>query len=73
MRIMPDAVQDTDTPFIEVGYADKVVFTLSNGPERLALRTIWQQSRRLWATHPVFHGLSIRDVIGWLRGEDSDV
>ena len=26
-----------------------------------------------WRHHPVFHGLPIREVIVWLRGEDSDV
>jgi hypothetical protein len=70
---MPDVVQDADTPFIEVGYEAKIVFTPSNGQERLDLRTAWQQSRGLWANHPVFHGLPVREVIVWLRGADSDV
>lgn len=70
---MPETVQDATPPFIEVGYADKVVFTQANTKERLDLRTIWQQSHGSWRDHPVFHGLPIREVIVWLRGEDSDV
>jgi hypothetical protein len=40
---------------------------------RAMLRTVWQQSQGSWRQHPVFHGLPIREVIVWLRGEDSDV
>ena len=71
--IMPKIVQDATPPFIEVGYTDKVVFTQAHAPECLDLRTIWQQSQGSWRHHPVFHGLPIREVIVWLRGEDSDV
>ena len=72
-RIMPEIVQDATLPFIEVGYTDKVVFIQAHAPERLDLRTTWQQSQGSWRHHPVFHGLPIREVIVWLRGEDSDV
>jgi hypothetical protein len=72
-RIMVETVQDATPPFIEVGYTDKVVFIQAQAQERLDLRTIWQQSQGSWRNHPVFHGLPIRDVIVWLRGEDSDV
>jgi len=57
-----------------VDYEDKIVFTPKhNGQARPALRATWQQSQGLWTNHPVFHGMPIRDVIVWLRGEDSDV
>lgn len=70
---MPEMVQDATPPFITVGYTAKVVFTQAQPPERLDLRTVWQQSQGSWRHHPVFHGLPIREVIVWLRGEDSDV
>ena len=72
-RIMPEIVQDATPPFIEVGYTDKVVFTPAQAQEPLDLCTTWQQSQGSWRDHPVFHGLPIREVIVWLRGEDSDV
>ena len=71
--IMPETVQDVPPPFIAVGYTDKVVFTPAQAQEPLDLRTTWQQSQGSWRDHPVFHGLPIREVIVWLRGEDSDV
>ena len=70
---MPETVQDVPPPFIAVGYTDKVVFTQAEAQEPLDLRTTWQQGQGLWRDHPVFHGLPIREVIIWLRGEDSDV
>ena len=70
---MPETVQDIPPPFIAVGYTDKVVFTPAPAQEPLDLRTTWQQSQGSWRDHPVFHGLPIREVIIWLRGEDSDV
>ena len=71
---MSKARQSTREPFVEVDYEDKIVFTPKhNGPARLALRATWQQSQGLWTNHPVFHGMPIRDVIVWLRGEDSDL
>jgi len=68
---MPETVQDVPPAFIAVGYTDKIVFTAAQEP--LDLRTTWQQSQGSWHDHPVFHGLPIREVIVWLRGEDSDV
>jgi hypothetical protein len=56
-----------------VGYTDKVVFTQAEAQEPLDLRMTWQQGQGIWRDHPVFHGLPIREVIVWLRGEDSDV
>jgi hypothetical protein len=71
--LMPQTVQDVPPPFIAVGYTDKVVFTQAQAQEPLDLHTTWQQSQGSWRDHPVFHGLPIREVIVWLRGEDSDV
>lgn len=70
---MPEIMSDTPSPFIAVGYTDKVVFTQTNGQEDLDMRTVWQQSQGSWRHHPVFQGLPIHEVISWLRGEDSDV
>ena len=71
---MPNTTQDAKSPFIEVGYEDKVVFIPKhNGQERSDLRAVWQESQGLWATHPVFHDMPIHDVIVWFRGEDNDV
>jgi hypothetical protein len=71
--LMPETVQDIPPRFIAVGYTDKVVFTHAHAQEPLDLRTTWEQSQGSWRDHPVFHGLPIREVIVWLRGEDSDV
>jgi hypothetical protein len=68
---MSETVQDVPPAFIAVGYTDKVVFTKAQEP--LDLCTTWRQSQGSWRDHPVFHGLPIREVIVWLRGEDSDV
>ena len=71
---MPDDMPSPREPFVEVGYEDKIVFTPKHdGQARPALRATWQQSQGLWSNYPVFHGMPIRDVIVWLRGEDSDV
>ena len=71
---MAETVQDIPPPFIIVGYTDKVVFTQrQEEPLPVDLRTIWQQTRGSWRSHPVFQGRAVRDVIEWLRGEDSDV
>jgi hypothetical protein len=71
---MPDTARGTEEPFIEVDYAAKVVFTPKHdGPGRPDVRATWQKSQGLWKDHPVFHGMSIADVIMWLRGADSDV
>jgi hypothetical protein len=71
---MPHTAQGAEEPFIEVGYADKIVFTPQLGSKmRPDLRATWQQSQGLWRDHPVFRGMLVRDVIVWLRGEDSDI
>ncbi|MBI4640012.1 MAG: hypothetical protein HY731_04925 [Candidatus Tectomicrobia bacterium] len=71
---MRKATKRTDEKYIEVGYADKVIFT----PEKKAkshpdIITAWQKSQGLWADHPVFQGMTVKEVIEWLRGEDCDV
>jgi hypothetical protein len=72
-HVMPETVQDATPPFIAVGYTAQVVFPQAHAPERLDLRTVWQQSQGSWRHHPVFQGLPIREVIVGLRGEDSAV
>ena len=71
---MARVTQDPDEKFIKVDYDAKVVFAskrhTKGHPDVLAA---WQQSQGLWGDHPVFQGMSIRDVIEWLRGEDCDV
>jgi hypothetical protein len=57
-----------------VDYDAKVVFASKRQPKgRPDLLATWQHSQGLWSNHPVFQGMSIRDVIEWLRGKDSDV
>jgi hypothetical protein len=71
---MPSTDQAAREPFIEVDYAAKVVFIPKPGIRTpLDLRTSWQESQGLWRNHPVFRGMSVGDVITWLRGEDCDV
>jgi hypothetical protein len=71
---MPRAIKREHEGYIEVGYEDKVVFTpqkkTRKPPDILAT---WQRSQGLWADHPVFQGMTIKEVIEWLRGEDCDV
>jgi len=71
--LMTETIHDLPSPFIAVGYTDKVVFTEGHDEAPLDLRTTWQQSQGSWRAHPVFQGLPIGAVIVWLRGEDSDV
>jgi hypothetical protein len=71
---MARVTQDPDEQFIEVDYNAKVVFASKHHTKgRPDLLATWQQSQGLWSAHPVFQGMSIRDVIEWLRGEDCDV
>lgn len=59
--------------YIEVGYEDKVVFTRKEGDnEHPDVRTTWRNSQGLWAHHPVFQGMTTKDIIEWLRGDDCD-
>jgi hypothetical protein len=71
---MARVAKDADEKFVEVGYEAKVVFT-SKSPAKVCpdVLATWQQSQGLWGDHPVFQGMSIREVIEWLRGEDCDV
>jgi hypothetical protein len=71
---MPGAAKPEDEAYIEVGYEDKVVFM----PKKMAKRRpnvmdTWQSSQGLWADHPVFGSMDIKEVIEWLRGEDCDI
>jgi hypothetical protein len=71
---MARVTKDADEKFIKVDYDVKVVFTSKRQPKgRPALLATWQHSQGLWSDHPVFQGMSIRDVIEWLRGEDCGV
>jgi hypothetical protein len=71
---MSRAAKRTNDHYVEVGYEDKVVFTLKKkGKSQTDLVTTWRKSQGLWAGHPVFRGMAIQEVIEWLRGEDCDV
>ena len=69
---MPKIVQDATPPFIEVGYTDKVVFIQAHAPECLPAHDLAAESGELAPPSRVSR-LPIREVIVWLRGEDSDV
>jgi len=71
---MTKAAKRANGNYIEAGYKDKIVFRRKE--LRKAGRTVvasWRRSQGLWATHPVFQNMTVREVVEWLRGDDSDV
>jgi hypothetical protein len=71
---MGKATKRASENYIEVDYKDKVVFRPQRKPEvGRAVIASWQKSQGLWVGHPVFQGMTVREVIEWLRGEDCDV
>lgn len=60
--------------YVKARYDDKVVFTERRKTKRERdVVKVWRQSQGLWQDHPVFQGMAAKEVIEWLRGEDSDV
>jgi hypothetical protein len=60
--------------YVRVHYGDKVVFTDGKrGKRGRDVLAVWRRSQGLWKDHPVFHGMAAKEVIEWLRGEDSDI
>lgn len=43
------------------------------GKRRPAVLATWKRSQGLWADHPVFQAMTVKEVIEWFRGEDCDV
>ena len=71
---MPRPAKKANGKYIEVGYEAKVVFLPKKQPKgRPDVIATWQKSQGLWASHPVFRGMTAKEVIEWLRGEDCDV
>ena len=71
---MSKAAKRASENYIEAGYKDKVVFRPKKKPKaRRFVAPSWRRSQGLWAAHPVFQGMTVREVIEWLRGEDCDV
>ena len=71
---MAKAAKRTNGIYIEAGYKDKIVFRRKKSLKaRRAVVASWRRSQGLWAVHPVFQGMTVRQVVEWLRGEDSDV
>ncbi len=71
---MPRAAKKANEKYVEVGYEDKVVFTLKKrATRRPDVIATWQRSQGLWTNHPVFRDMTVKEVIEWLRGEDCDV
>ena len=71
---MTKAAKRVHGDYIEAGYTDKIVFRRKKSLKtRRAVVASWRRSQGLWTTHPVFHGMTVREVVEWLRGEDSDV
>jgi hypothetical protein len=59
--------------YVKVRYEDKVVFTQPRKAQKERnVLAVWRQSQGLWKDHPVFRGMAAKEVIEWLRGEDSD-
>ncbi len=71
---MPRPAGKTNEKYIEVDYEDKVVF-IPKKREKSCLDVIatWQRSQGLWTSHPVFQGMTTKEVVEWLRGEDCEV
>ena len=60
--------------YVEVGYKDKVVFKPTRkAKSRPPVVAAWKRSQGLWAEHPVFQGMTVKEVIEWFRGEDCDI
>ena len=71
---MRKAAKDMGGHYIEVGYDDRVAFKPAReGRGRLDVIATWQRSQGRWTDHPVFRGVTITQVIKWLRGDDCDV
>ncbi len=71
---MAKAAKRPNGNYIEAGYKDKIVFRRKKSLK--ASRTVvasWRRSQGLWAAHPVFQGMTVREVVEWLRGEDRGV
>ena len=66
---MGRAAKRTNGKYIEAGYQDKVVFRPKKkpGPGPAVLAT-WKRSQGLWTNHPVFQGMTVKEVIEWFRG-----
>ena len=76
---MPKLAKKAKRQYIEVGYRDKIVFTSRRrGVAKLQTKSrtnivdTWQKSQGLWTDHPVFHSMSTKEIMEWLRGEDAD-
>lgn len=71
---MSKPAKRTNGGYIEAGYQDKVVFKpqkrVKHGPADLAA---WKNSQGLWANHPVFQNMTVKEVVEYLRGADCDV
>ena len=60
--------------YVRAKYEDKIVFTSEKEPaSQLEVTEVWKRSQGIWRDHPIFGNMSIKEVIEWLRGEDSDV
>jgi hypothetical protein len=64
----------TASQYVKVHYTDKIVFTQSKRAKREGdVLDVWRRSQGIWKDHPVFRSMTTKEVIEWLRGEDSDV
>lgn len=71
---MTKAAKRVNGNYIKAGYKDKIVFRRKKSLKAPhAVVASWRRSQGLWAAHPVFHDMTVREVVEWLRGEDSDV
>lgn len=60
--------------YIEARYGDKVVFKpKKKGRHGPAFLAAWRRSQGLWKNHPVFRGMTVKEIIESLRGADCDV
>ena len=60
--------------YLKARYEDKIVFTSEKGSvPKLEATEVWKRGQGIWRDHPVFGNMDVKEVIEWLRGEDSDV
>ncbi len=71
---MVKAAKRTNGKYIHAGYGDKVVFKpKKKDRHRPPALATWKRSQGLWTSHPVFQGMTVKEVIEWFRGPDCDV
>jgi hypothetical protein len=60
--------------YVKVRYGDRVVFTEERQGKKVQdPLAVWRGCQGLWSDHPVFRDMEVREIVVWIRGEDSDI